>query len=137
MKREISSVVEASTLAIAPVASGTSASVLKAAAPCQRAKRRPEDGVLVDSVMGVLRACGKRSLYAAPRARPTALRVLIDHFASRSPGHCSRDTEQPAWRHDDSKSPLPSPFVSSEVETPLVQAHGSMVLRALFRLNGW
>src|SRR3546814_9083001 len=101
MKREISSVVEASTLAIAPVASGTSASVLKAAAPCQRAKRRPEDGVLVDSVMGVLRACGKRSLYAAPRARPTALRVLIDHFASRSPGHCSRDTEQPAWRHDD------------------------------------
>src|SRR3546814_18961927 len=50
--------------AIAPVASGTSASVLKAAAPCQRAKRRPEDGVLVDSVMGVLRACGKRSLYA-------------------------------------------------------------------------
>src|SRR3546814_5717813 len=98
--------------------------------PCQRAKRRPEDGVLVDSVMGVLRACGKRSLYAAPRARPTALRVLIDHFASRSPGHCSRDTEQPAWRHDDSKSPLPSPFVSSEVETPIVQAQGRWVSRA-------
>src|SRR3546814_8098355 len=76
MKREISSVVEASTLAIAPVASGTSASVLRAAAPCQRAKRCPEDGVLVDSVMGVLRPCGKRRLYAPPRARPTALRVL-------------------------------------------------------------
>src|SRR3546814_12316324 len=76
MKREISSVVEASTLAIAPVASGTSASVLRAAAPCQRAKRCPEDGVLVDSVMGVLRPCGKRRLYAPPRARPPALRVL-------------------------------------------------------------
>src|SRR3546814_20070281 len=98
--------------------------------------RRPPRSTRTDTLFPyttlflTLRACGKRSLYAARRARPTALRVLIDHFASRSPGHCSRDTEQPAWRHDDSKSPLPSPFVSSEVETPIVQAQGRWVSRA-------
>ena len=59
MKRWISSVVFESTVAIAPVASGTRASVLSAAAPCQKAKRRfGEAGVLVDSVMDVFQSRG-------------------------------------------------------------------------------
>ncbi len=64
MKREISSVVALSTVAIAPVASGTSASVLSAAAPCHSAKRRRgEVKVLVGSVMLVFQPWRKLPPY--------------------------------------------------------------------------
>ena len=68
MKREISSCVLLSTLAIAPVASGTSASVESAAAPCHNAKRRFEDtGILVESVMCVFHSGGNsRLIYPGP-----------------------------------------------------------------------
>ncbi len=57
MKRAISSCVFESTVAIAPVASGTSASVESAAAPCHKAKRRfGEAAVLVESVISIFHA---------------------------------------------------------------------------------
>src|SRR3546814_13119219 len=57
MKRAISSCVFESTLAIAPVASGTSASVESAAAPCHKATRRfGEAVVLVESVISLFHA---------------------------------------------------------------------------------
>jgi hypothetical protein len=61
MKRAISSCVFESTVAIAPVASGTSASVESAAAPCHRQSGAGGEAVrgavvLVDSVMGVFQS---------------------------------------------------------------------------------